>query len=53
MSTKEKKVQPKLAGNQSYTRKTIVPSNDNIVPQNSKKSSGNEKYALFKNRLLL
>ena len=31
-SVKEKKAQPKLAGNESYTRKTVVPS-ENSVPQ--------------------
>lgn len=42
---KEKKAQSKLAGNESYTRKTIVPSN-NIISQNSGKSSENTKNSL-------
>ncbi len=36
---KEKKAQPKLAGNKSYTRRTIVLSNG-IVTQNLEKSNG-------------
>lgn len=44
---KEKKVQPKLAGNESYTRKTVTPSTD-IIAENSEKSSG-KKYSLADN----
>ena len=42
---KEKKTQPKLAGNESYTRKTVV-SSDTIIAENSEKSTGEAKKSL-------